>query len=144
MGATDQSDIVGVFRDRSSADHAIDELKQAGFKEDQVKLTFYIPQAPEEFHNPADSRIIVTVQAEGREQDAVGILFNNGANNADLPPGTVLEHGSIISSQAETTDLIPEQTGNSDFTEHRFFAEGHEPAHPDAIDLIYNQNYPHR
>jgi len=143
MGTSDQSDIVGVFRDRSSADHAIDELKQAGFKEGQVKLTLYIPQAAEEFHSHADSRIIVTVQAEDREQDAVGILFNNGANNADLPPGTVLEHGSIINSQAETIDLIPEQTGNSDITEHSFFAEGHEPGHPDEIEIIDNPNYPH-
>src|SRR5260370_9386069 len=123
MGTSDQSDIVGVFRDRSGADHAIEELKQAGFKEDQVKLTFYIPQATEEFHSHADTRIIVTVQAEDREQDAVGILFNNGANNADLPPGTVLGHGSIISSQEETHDLIPEQKAHSDFTEHSFFAE---------------------
>src|SRR5260370_14514681 len=108
MGATDQSDIVGVFRDRSGADHAVEELKQAGFKEDQVQLTFYIPQAAEELHSHADSRIIVTGQAEHREQDAGCILFNNGANNSDLPPGTCLEHCSIISSHAETTDLIPE------------------------------------
>jgi hypothetical protein len=143
MGTTDQSDIVGVFRDRSRADHAIEELKQAGFKEDQVKLTLYSPQAAEESHSHADSRSIVTVQAEGREQDAVGILFNNGANNADLPPGTVLEHGSIISSQAETTDLIPEQTVDAGFTEYSFFAEGHEPGHPDEIEIIDNPNYPH-
>ena len=143
MGATDQSDIVGVFRDRSSADHAIDELKQAGFKENQVKVTLYIPQAAEESHSHPDSRTIVTVQAEGREQDAVGILFNNGANNADLPPGTVLEHGSIISSQAETTDLIPEQTADAGFTEHSFFGEGQEPGHRDEIEIIDNPNAPH-
>lgn len=143
MGTSDQSDIVGVFRDRSSADHAIDELKQAGFKEDQVKLTLHSPQATEEFHSPADSRIIVTVQADGREQDAVGILFNNGANNADLPPGTVLEHGSIISSQGETTDLIPEQTANTDLTEHSFFGEAREPGHQDEIEIMDNPNAPH-
>jgi len=143
MGTSDQSDIVGVFRDRSRADHAIDELKQAGFKEDQVTLTLYSPQAAEESHGHADSRIIVTVKASGRVQDAVGILFNNGANNADLPPGTVLQDGSIISSQAETTDLIPKQTGTSDFTEHSFFAEGHEPGHADEIEIIDNPNYPH-
>ena len=143
MGTLEQSNIVGIFRERTRADQAIDELKQAGFREDQVKLTFYSPQAAEEFPSHAESRIIITVQAEGREQDAVGILFNNGANNADLPPGTVLEHGSIISSQAETTDLIPEQPVDTDFTEHSFFAEEHEPGHADEIEIIDNPNYPH-
>jgi len=143
MGTLDQSNIVGIFRDRSRADHAIDELKQAGFREDQVKLTLYSPQAAEEFHSHADSRIIVTVQARGREQDAIGILFTNGANNADLPAGTVLQDDSIISSQAETTDLIPEPTGDGGFTEHSFFAEVHEPGHPDEIEILDNLNYPH-
>src|SRR5215510_15273082 len=99
MGALDQSNIIGIFRARSSADHAIDELKQAGFRENQIKVTFYSPQAAEEFQHHADSRIIVTVQAEGRELDAARILINNGANNADLPPGTMLQNGSIMSSQ---------------------------------------------
>jgi len=142
MGTLDQSNIVGIFRDRSRADHAIDELKQAGFREDQIKVTLYSPQAAEEPHSHADSRIIVTVQAEGREQDAVGILFNNGANNADLPPGTVLQNDSIISSQAETPDLIPEQTVDTGFTEHSFFADVHEPGHPDEIEIIDIPNYP--
>jgi hypothetical protein len=143
MGAVEQSNIVGIFRDRFRADHALDELKQAGFKEDQVKVTFYSPQAAEEFHRHADSRIIITVQAEGREQDAVGILMNNGANNADLPPGTVLQDDSIISSQAEPTDLTLEHTVDGDFTVHSFFAEAHEPGHPDQIKIIDNLNYPH-
>lgn len=142
MGTLDRSNIVGVFRDRSRADHAIDELKQAGFREDQVKVTLYSPQAAEESHGHADSRIIVTVQAEGREQDAIGILFNNGANNADLPPGTVLQDDAIISSQAETTDLIPEQPVDG-FTEHSFYPQVHEPGHPDEIEIFDNLNYPH-
>ena len=143
MGTLDISTIVGIFRDRSRADQAIDELEQAGFSEDQVKLTLYSPQAGEEFHSHADSRIIVTVQATGREQDAIGILFTNGANNADLPAGTVLQDDSIISSQAETPELIPEQASEGDFTEHSFFAEVHEPGHPDEIEILDNLNYPH-
>src|SRR5215467_10816159 len=135
MGTSEQSNIVGIFKDRSRADHAIDELKQAGFREDQVTVTFYSPQAAEESPRHADSRIIVTVQAEGREQDAVGILMNNGANNADLPSGTVLQDDSIVSSQAETTELTREQTVEGDFTEHSFFAEVHEPGHPDEIEI---------
>jgi len=48
-----------------------------------------------------------------------------------------------MSSQAETTDLTPEQTVDGDFTEHSFFAEAHEPGHPDQIEIIDNLNYPH-
>jgi hypothetical protein len=137
MENTDQPNVAGVFRDHAKADHAIDELKQAGFREDQLKLALYSPQRAE------DSRFIVTVRAGDRQQDAVGILFSYGANNADLPPGTILEHGSIIGSQGETTDLIPEQTAGSDFTVHSFFAEEHVPGHPDEIEIIDNPNAPH-
>jgi hypothetical protein len=143
METFEQPNIVGIFRDLSRADHAIDELKQAGFREDQVKVSFYNPQAGEEFHHHADSRIIVAVQASGREQEAIGILFQNGANNADLPPGTVLQGDSIIGSQAEPPELIPEQTAEGDFTEHSFFAEVHVPGHPDEIEIIDNPNFPH-
>ncbi len=138
METTDQSNIVGVFRDRAKADHAIDGLKQAGFREDQIKLAVYSPQTAE------DSRFILTVIAGDREQEAFGILFDNGANNADLPPGTVLEHGSIVSSQAEeTTDLIPEQAVEDAFTSHSFFPEEQEPGHPEEIEIVDNPNYPH-
>src|SRR5712691_9886919 len=41
MSTTDFSDIVGVFRDRSQADEAVDELKQAGFADDEIQLTEY-------------------------------------------------------------------------------------------------------
>ena len=36
MQGTDPSPIVGVFRDHTKADHAVGELKQAGFREDQI------------------------------------------------------------------------------------------------------------
>src|SRR5258708_35781697 len=136
MENTDQPNAVGVFRDRAKADSCIDELKQAGFRVDQLKLALYSPQRAE------DSRFIVTVRAGDRQQDAVGILFSHGANNADLPPGTVLEHGSIISSQGETSDLIPEQAAGSDFTPHGFFAEEHEQVHPDESELRDNSTGP--
>jgi len=143
MGTSDQSTVVGIFRDRSRADHAIDELKQAGYSEDQIMLSLYNPPDADEFERHANSRLIVTVQTGGRGHNALGILFNNGANNADLPPGTMLQDNSIIRSQAETPDLTPQQPVASDFTEHSFFAEAHEPGHPDEIDIIDNPNFPH-
>jgi hypothetical protein len=90
--ATTYSHMVGVFRERTTAEQALNELKQAGFWE--TELTVYDPHPAEE---PVDSsmRVLVHVLAEGREQEAVAILVSHGANNADLPLGTELYHGSI-------------------------------------------------
>ena len=92
--------MVGVFRERTKAEQALSELQQAGFQE--TELTVYDPHPAEEAvdFSPVDSgmRFLVQVLAEGREQEAVGILASHGANNADLPFGTDLSHGSIVGS----------------------------------------------
>ena len=114
MQNTDPSPIVGVFRDQAKADHAIEELKQAGFTEDQItSRVVSLHSAPEE-QTPENTRIIVTVKAEGRDTQAFGILFSGGANNADLPPGMSLE---------ETVDLIPKPELEGSFSKDSFFAE---------------------
>src|SRR5262249_14619233 len=94
--------IVGVFRERTNAEQALNELKQAGFQD--TKLTVYDQHPAEE--PPVESsqvnsgmRVLVHVLAAGREQEAVGILARHGANNSDLPFGTDLSHGSIVASQ---------------------------------------------
>jgi hypothetical protein len=116
MNTVDYSHIVGVFRDHSQADRAVEELKQAGIGEDQIEVTEYILRTTEEAESSArynaNTRIIVHVQAEGKEQGTVGILVQNGANNADIPPGTQLVHGSLESTDSETADLIPEQSAD--------------------------------
>jgi uroporphyrinogen-III synthase len=58
------SHMVGVFRERTKAEQALNELRQAGFQE--TELTVYDPHPAEE---PADSstRVLVQVLAEGRE-----------------------------------------------------------------------------
>jgi hypothetical protein len=94
------SRMVGVFRERAKAEQALNELEQAGFQE--TELTVYDPHPAEE---PVDSsqgdsgmRVLLHVLAEGREQEALGILVSNGANNSDLPFGTGLSHGAIVGS----------------------------------------------
>src|SRR5690242_17065895 len=93
------SDIVGVFRERSQAEEAMEGLKQAGFAEDEMDLKEYELQGGVEAltSNPAlqpsNKRVIVHVKAPGKEQEAVGILAQYGANNADIPVGTKLVHG---------------------------------------------------
>src|SRR6266480_243228 len=118
MNSVDYSHVVGVFREHSHAEQAIDKLKQIGIGEDQIQLTEYILHTAEETDSSSrqesNKRLIVNVDANGKEQEAVGILVNNGANNADIPPGTELVHGSLVSSNSESADLNPGQpTGES-------------------------------
>ena len=123
MQNTDPSPIVGVFRDHAKADHAVEELKQAGFTEDKITSSVVGLHTEPEEQTPENTRIIVTVKADGRDKQAFGILFNSGANNADLPPGLSLRDGKIVSSQAETTDLIPEPTLEAGFSKDSYFGE---------------------
>jgi len=133
MNTVDYSHIVGVFRDRTQADRAVEELKQAGIGEDQIEVTEYNLRTTEEAEGlsryNANTRIIVHVQAEGKEQGAVGILVQNGANNADIPPGTQLVRGSIVDADSETADLIPEQPADEGSTDSFFGTmDGERPA----------------
>ena len=106
------SNIVGVFRDRTNADQAAEALKQAGMRE--VELIVYDPQpAEEDDQSPlveTKKRILVHVKAEGREQEAVAILTGHGSNNSDLPPGTMLYRGSIVSKQGDTSENAADQS----------------------------------
>jgi len=131
MENTDLSPIIGVFRDHAKANHAVEELKQAGFRDDQIQYAeVSLKTAPEE-QTPENTRIIVTVKADGNDKQAFGILFNNGANNADLPPGMVLRDGKIAESQAETADLIPEPTLEANFSKDSYFGEVKESGRSD-------------
>ncbi len=98
--------MIGVFRERTRAEQALNDLKQAGFRE--IELTVYDPHPAEEaldsVQGDAGMRVLVRVLAKGREQEAVAILVSNGANNADLPFGTTLDHGSLIASH-DTPDV---------------------------------------
>jgi hypothetical protein len=149
MENTDLSIIAGVFRDRAKADRALEDLKQAGFRDDRLGSTVYNLNKAQEAEGsseyaPEYSRIVVTVKAEGRDQDAVGILFDNGANNADLPPGTILKHGTLVSAGQEAVDLVPEPVADEgSFSKDSFFAEEKEPTHDDEFGIMDNPNFPH-
>jgi rhodanese-related sulfurtransferase len=129
------SDIVGVFRERSQAEEAMDELKQAGFAEDTMELTEYELQGAAEAMTtnptlqPSNKRVIVHVKAPGKEQEAVGILAQHGANNADIPAGTQLVHGVLVGTGLETADLLPGQTNEATKPDD-LFEEGQVPGQP--------------
>jgi hypothetical protein len=141
MQNSDPSPIVGAFRDHAKANRAVEELKQAGFREDQITSAVYSLQPAQEAQTPENSRSIVTVQAEGRDKQAFGILFNNGANNADLPPGMELKDGNIVSAQAETSDLVPEPTLEAGFAKDSFFGEAKVPGGSDELGVMDTPQY---
>ena len=137
METTNPSLVTGIFRVQATADHAIEELKQAGFREDQIRSTVYNLNEEQEAqgsleHVPEQSRIVVTIMAEGKEQDAESILFNNGANNADLPPGMILENGALVNSQPETGTATSEQEVDAaaGFSSDSFFGRKQIPDQP--------------
>jgi hypothetical protein len=136
MQSTDPSPIVGVFRDHAKADNAVEELKQAGFGEDKITSAVVSLQTATEKQTPENTRIIVTVTADGKDKQAFGILFNSGANNADFPPGMELRDGNIVIAQKETTDLIPEPSLEAGFSKDSYFGEVNVPGTSDEPGIL--------
>lgn len=135
------SHMVGVFRERTHAEQALNELRQAGFQE--TELTVYDPHPAGEpvdsSHVDSGMRVLVQVLAEGREQEAVGILVSNGANNADLPLETELYHGSIIGSN--DAQIATPSTAGGPF--ESFYGTAIAPGHPNDTSIMDNPNNPH-
>jgi hypothetical protein len=147
--------IIGVFRDQAAADLAAEQLKQAGFNAEGIQTTAYHPtdakedealkqdDAPIVPGTGAGSRFIVTVNAEEREQEAVGIMERNGANNSDIPPGMVLENGALVSGQGASAAYNSEQDLKNDPGTNTFFGEAKEEGRPGEINVMDNSNFPH-
>lgn len=108
MDTVEYSQVVGVFRERSQAEQAIDDLKQIGIREDRIQLTEYNLHSAGEIDSTSRQesyiRLVVSVQADDKVQEAVGVMVKNGANNADIPHGTEIVQGSLVSSNAQTAD----------------------------------------
>lgn len=156
METSHSSTIAGIFRDHAQANLAVEQLKQAGFSEDQIQTTSYHPTqdadtgTEEEIegvpHVPGvggASRYVVAVNAEGREHEALGFLVSNGANNSDLPQGMVLEQGALVSEQGENPNFAPIQGIVEDPGANTFFGEVKDPGHGDDISIMDNPNFPH-
>ncbi|HXZ04774.1 MAG TPA: hypothetical protein VEH81_08060 [Ktedonobacteraceae bacterium] len=139
MQNTESAPIVGVFRDHAKADQAVEELKQAGYREDQITSRVVSLHSTPAEQTPENTRIVVTVRTDSEDNQAFGILFNNGANNADLPSGMALIDGKIAGSQAETVDLVPEPTLEATFDEDSYFGEVEVPGRADEPGILDNR-----
>lgn len=151
---TSERTIVGVFRDRARASLAEEQLKQAGFSEDQIQAYAYNPTpktgTEEEIENGphipgvgGESRFVVAVNAYGREHEAVGVMVRNGANNSDLPPGMMIEHGTLVNEQGESVNFSPMRDVEGDPGINTFFGEARDAEHDGDISIMDNPNYPH-
>ncbi len=114
MEMANPSLVAGVFKNQADANQAIQELKQAGFRDDQIKASAYDLNGVPEVHDAIElqsenNRVIVTVMAEDRNQDAASIFVHNGANNADLPPGIEVDQGVPVRATPETSTDTTEQ-----------------------------------
>lgn len=99
------SQIVGVFENSSQATQAVEALKHSGFTEEAIQCSEYDPHPIEEEESELlegmDRRFLVHVNMPGKEEEAVDILTHHGANNSDLPRGTTLIHGELVSTGTE-------------------------------------------
>ena len=133
MENTGPSPIVGVFKEQTKAEQAVEKLKQAGFTDDQIRSKVVSLHSASEEQTPENTRIVVTVKAGGKDKQAFGILFSSGANNADLPAGMSLSDGKIVGSQEETVNLIPKPELEGSFSSDSFFAEQKDLGAPDQL-----------
>ena len=81
------STVVGAFEDRRQAETAVRDLRQAGFREDQIRV-----EEVRHYRGESEaSRTSVTVLANGRSDEAATILRHHGdgdvhvATNATVP-----------------------------------------------------------
>jgi uncharacterized protein (TIGR02271 family) len=101
MAATSEqrSTVVGAFEDRHQADTAISELRQAGFREDQIAVA----EARSVGGSESD-RTTVTVTAEGRYDEATALLRRHGAYDM-----RTTAHASRTAEGAERIQLREEE-----------------------------------
>ncbi len=108
MTLFDHAVVGGVFRDRDTARRAVDELRQAGFPEDQIAVADrkgrFVSEGPAPV--PHTGRTLVTVRAPGRYEEASAILRRHGGTEmllAQYPPRDKLcgaQHGPTSASRA--------------------------------------------
>jgi uncharacterized protein (TIGR02271 family) len=114
MAATSEprSTVVGAFEDRHQADAAVSDLRQAGFREDQI----VIEEEARSGGGSESHRTTVTVTAEGRYDEATAILRRHGAYDVQLTA-----HASRTAEGAERIEVREEE-----LQAHRQFVEAGE------------------
>jgi hypothetical protein len=131
--------IAGVFRERDKAEQAMAALNQQHIGDEPAEMTVYYPQnegTVDESQLDPNTRYVVHIHvtAPGRDQDAVGVLVSYGSNNADLPDGTTLVHGSIVRDDEAAAQKTPEQPAPQ-AASPSFFGDANVPRQPNEISV---------
>ena len=95
-----RSTVVGAFEDRHQADAAISELRQAGFREDQIA----VEEGARYYGESKSNQTTVTVTAEGRYDEATAILRRHGAYDM-----RTTAHASRTAEGAERIEVREEE-----------------------------------
>jgi len=137
MSVTPSSTIVGVFRDRSAAEQAVDALYNAGFGNEQIQYSVpstsgsFFEGLKSFFTGTSDSEgnlandltnmglsdeeaqyysneynngnTILIVRAAGRETEAMNVLRQYGAYNAETEPGSFSETATDTQQPGDNT-----------------------------------------
>jgi len=97
--------VIGVFDDREALERALEDLRKAGFREDQSGVTMRglaeNPDKGRESFETVDwaTQSTLAVKVEGRHSDAEDILRRNGASEISWS-------NSLTASMAGPTDEI--------------------------------------
>lgn len=73
--------IVGFFKDRDTAERAVDALLAKGFTDDQLSLVARGAGADEKTGEFVQGGLLVTVSAKGREDEAESVLREHEAHD---------------------------------------------------------------
>lgn len=143
--------IIGVFKIQAQAEQAVNELHSSGFSDEQIHLAVYhAPGVAEDLITDAKraeagegrttetpgpvtgtsevTRTVVTVNAEGKAEEALAILLRHGANNADIPEALKAEVTPLFDPEADRSTLPSQQPVDARSSDSFFEA----PAGPDS------------
>jgi hypothetical protein len=123
MTTAEHSTVVGVFADRTQAEHALDELRQAGFSDDQVG--FSAGDEPENEHRRQEDNdtkkqsthggpVVVVVRADNRQEEASDILQRNGASNVSSHAQAERKADASVPGREYDPILGPKVVGEGD------------------------------
>jgi len=108
--------VIGTFEDRDALERALEELRKAGFRDDQSGvamrgLTEATGKGSEQFEDiDWATQSILTVRVEGRHQEAEEILRRNGAT------GISWSHSLTASIAGNTDEIVDSGSSPEDRT----------------------------
>jgi len=96
MQQTQRSTVVGVFQDRQQAQRAVDELRRAGFREDQIGVAASSSEATGVMQDDSGSKAAEGAAIGAATGAGVGLLWGLGVAAQMFPPLGVVAGGTLV------------------------------------------------